>query len=190
MSSTVQNLHPVHAVYDGLFNSFTCKKIDLIDPHPHMIDIEDIAMALSNICRFGGHCRQHYNVAQHSVFVCALAPDHLKKEALLHDASEAYVGDVIKPLKVMLGDVYEKVEERFMQCITVKFGLDPMKLLEVKQYDRQALEAEFEMLMKTNDVPYVKMQKETGLYMGYPIWEHDISRHTFRLFYQRYFCKP
>lgn len=183
-----QSLYPVHKCYDGLFNSYTGKLIDLINPTADMIDIEDIAHALSQICRFGGHCSMPYNVAQHSVIVAALAPMELRKEALLHDAAEAYVGDVIKPLKVLIEPLFEDIEDRFMQVICQKFNLDTMKLLEVKKYDRQVLETEHEFLQKGNIAPFQWQMRGLSLHVDYNlIWSSEVSKHTFLSLYHRYF---
>lgn len=106
------------------------KVIDLANPTPGMGDIEDIAHALSNICRFGGHVPGHYSVAEHSLLVCGIAGllaqelriqpgatrTGLLANALLHDASEAYLGDVISPLKSLLGG-YKELEHRVQCCI-------------------------------------------------------------------------
>lgn len=142
MQNQDTKFHPVHSVYDGVFNTATGKKINILNPDPDTIDIEDIAIALSNICRFGGNIKQFYSVAQHSMLVCSLAPPHLKLEALLHDSAEAYVGDVIKPLKVILGTKYEAMEARFMAAICFKFQLRPDRLQAIKPYDMEALELE------------------------------------------------
>lgn len=144
------NFHNVHAVYDGMFNAASGTKIDLLNPTPEMIHPEDVAGALSKICRFGGHSSEFYSVAQHSVFVSALVPDQLRFPALMHDAAEAYLGDVIKPLKVLLGNVYEDLEERFMQVICKRFAIDPDLLPLIKGYDKLALEIEHERFQKGN----------------------------------------
>jgi len=105
-----QQFHNVHASDDGVFNTNSGLLVNLHKPTEDMICIEDIASALSKICRFGGHSSAFYSVAQHSVIVMALGSPYLCREALLHDAAEAYLGDVIKPLKNILGPVYEDLE--------------------------------------------------------------------------------
>jgi hypothetical protein len=145
--------HNVHAVHDGLFNTVSGRIIDLVEPDSSMIHIEDISHALSNLCRFGGHAKTFWPVSSHSVLVALLSPDDLKKEALLHDATEAYLGDVIKPLKEIIADAYENIESRFMRVIAEAFGLDHSKLLAIKKYDKEALTLEHEYLQKGNGDP-------------------------------------
>lgn len=97
---------------------------NLMDPDPDDVNIEDIAHALAHICRFNGHTRQFYSVAEHSVRVAAhLAPDwSLQVGGLLHDASEAYLGDVIRPLKPLcIG--YAELEDKTIAVIMEGLGL-------------------------------------------------------------------
>lgn len=75
------------------------KRFDLLDPTPEMVDSEDIAHALSQLCRYTGHCKHFYSVAQHCVHVSERVPPEFALAGLLHDAHEAYVGDVSSPLK-------------------------------------------------------------------------------------------
>lgn len=134
----------------GKINANSGAEIDFMNPTPDMFLIEDIAIGLANICRFGGQIPQFYSVANHSLLVCALAPFSHKKEALLHDATEAYLGDVVKPLKNILGSSYMDIEKRFQECINIKFGLDPEKLSNIKAADTRALVLEEDALRNGN----------------------------------------
>ena len=108
------------------------------------VNIHDIAYALSNIARFCGQL-PFYSVAKHSINVARLVPEELKISALLHDASEAYIGDVITPVKKNLPD-YRELEHRIMNLIAVKFKIvldHPV----IKQADTLCLQLEKEELI-------------------------------------------
>lgn len=110
--------------------TYTRRAVRLVDPNPDSIAIEDIAHALARTCRFGGHSRTFYSVAEHSIHVMRFVRSVHKlgtgaqKAALLHDAAEAYLGDVVKPLKVVLGDAYRELERGFERAIGERFGVD------------------------------------------------------------------
>jgi len=103
--------------------TYTSKLIDLTAIAPSDIDIVDIAHSLSNLCRFNGHSRKFYSVAQHSCWVAAHCPPEYKLEGLLHDAAEAYIGDVTRPLKQLLGEPYKQLEQSIELAIALRFGL-------------------------------------------------------------------
>jgi 5'-deoxynucleotidase YfbR-like HD superfamily hydrolase len=86
-------------------------------PEPSMIDIADIAHALSITNRFGGHSRFPYSVARHSVLCSQQAPDGYKLQALLHDATEAYISDIITPVKLMFPEYCELENRIYTQAI-------------------------------------------------------------------------
>ena len=123
---------------------------DLMNPRPEDVDILDIASALSKLCRFTGHTSEFYSVAQHSYYVAKIVPPQYALQGLLHDASEAYIGDVASPLKMLLPD-YKVVEQRVEAAIAERFGL-PVKLHEsVKHADLVMLATEQRDLMPKHD---------------------------------------
>lgn len=128
---------------ENSIRTYTGKVFDITILDPESICIEDIAHALSNTARFGGHLKKMYSVAQHSCFVAANVPVKFKLAALLHDASEAYIGDMPSPFKKLMPD-YKVIEDRIMQAISLKFGFDFPLPKEVKEVDRQALNFEWE----------------------------------------------
>lgn len=97
------------------------KRFDFLKPG-NPIDIQDIAGALSKICRFTGHTNGFYSVASHSVLVSHMVPGNLAFEALMHDAHEAYIGDVSSPLKSLLPE-YKAIERRVEAEVRQFFGL-------------------------------------------------------------------
>jgi len=91
-------------------------------PIPSEICIEDVAHALSNICRFGGHVNQFYSVAQHSVLVSRICPPEHRLAGLLHDATEAYCGDIIRPIKINLRQ-FNELESVIWAAVCSRFNL-------------------------------------------------------------------
>lgn len=119
--------------------------VDLINPTPEMIEIEDIAHGLSMQCRFGGQLRKFYSVAEHSWHVANLVSTENKLAALLHDASEAYLIDIPTPLKKHLTN-YAQFEDKFMSLIAGKFGFVYPFVDEIKEADRIMLREEWQFL--------------------------------------------
>lgn len=120
--------------------------VDLQNPDPETIIIQDIAYALSNINRYTGHSRPRISVAYHSILVCENLPQELKLEGLLHDAAEAYLGDVSSPLKSLLPE-YQNLESRFQTVIAEKFKLVYPFPKEVIDMDRIMLSEEIKISM-------------------------------------------
>jgi len=134
--------------------TFTGKYVNVLNPTADVICIEDIAHALSLTCRFGGHSLKFYSVAQHSVMCCNMMKEQYQLQALMHDASEAYLCDIPTPLKQHLSD-YKKLEDRFMMVIANKFGFAYPLDEAVRQADGEMLEIEWHrvaMTFKTDDV--------------------------------------
>lgn len=120
--------------------------LDLLNPCPADIDLGDIARGLSNLCRYTGLCETFYSVAEHSVHAADLArrdrqPVEVQRAVLMHDAAEAYLGDVSRPLKKLLPD-YAHLERRMGEAIAERFGLpadDHRQHMIVKIYDDEML---------------------------------------------------
>jgi hypothetical protein len=113
----------------GTIETATGNYADIINIEPDMLTMEDIATSLSNICRFNGHLPNFYSVAEHSVRVAWWLneqgySDDIVLTGLLHDAAEAYVGDMMRPLKRLpqMEAVFKPIEESVMKIIHQKFG--------------------------------------------------------------------
>ena len=121
--------------------TFTGKRFWPLSPAVEDICIQDIAHALAHVCRFGGHCRQFYSVAQHSLHVSRLVSPPRALAGLLHDATEAYLGDMVRPLKRSMPD-YRRAEHDLWAVIARRFGVPVELPLEIKQADNVALMTE------------------------------------------------
>jgi len=135
-------LNSIHDSHLGCITAYTGAVINFKEPEKSDIRLEDLAHGMAFTCRFGGHVSHFYSVAQHSVLVYNLAPEPLKKAALFHDAQEAYLGDVVTPLKKILGNVYKDLEEQFQFIISHQFNVDRSLYTDIKYYDRLALAME------------------------------------------------
>jgi 5'-deoxynucleotidase YfbR-like HD superfamily hydrolase len=131
--------------------------INFVDPDQSAFCIHDIAHALSHTCRFGGHTRDFYSVAQHSVLVSYLVPENDQFAALMHDAAEAYVGDVPSPLKQLLPE-YKVIEKRIEACLFERFGLYDGMPVSVKKADLIMLATEQRDLMTHNSHDLVQWE--------------------------------
>jgi len=125
----------------SMMQSYTGRVIDLRDFRTADVDIRDIAHALSLVNRFTGHTKYPYSVAQHSVMVSRMVQPEHAMWGLLHDASEAYLGDVARPLKMLLPE-YKALEQRVQSVIAIVFGLEWPMPAAVHAADNRALLAE------------------------------------------------
>lgn len=161
---------------DNWIQTFTGRRFYLPDPDPTSICIEDIAHALSLKCRFGGHCREFYSVAQHSVHVAAEVPPRYRLQALLHDAAEAYLPDVCCPIKPMLPG-FAAIERAVSVAIFRCFKVPDIGHDEVKRADNQLLATEARDLMGTTDGWYLP---EPPLPRSIRVWPSSQAERTFR----------
>jgi uncharacterized protein len=134
----------------GVMHTRYGKLVSFTNPQADTIVVEDIAWALAHTCRFNGHCNRYYSVAKHSMRVAKIVDEKHKLAALLHDASEAYLGDIVSPLKSLMPD-YSGMEHNMMKVIARVFGFKYPLPLAVRQADIYMLNYEWaELMMQDN----------------------------------------
>lgn len=158
---TTTNTPPIHpSKLDGTIRTLTGKKFDFNRPSPEMVDIQDIASGLAYKGHFAGQTPFMFSIAQHCIMVCQEfavrfpeASDEMKLMALLHDASEAYTGDIVKPLKVYLPN-FVSLENAIMQAIALKFKLPIQRMPEVKPIDLEIQNIEYDAFWGSGKITY------------------------------------
>lgn len=119
---------------------------DYTDPAGSNFTIWDIAVALGKICRYGGHCNDFYSVAEHSVYVSQIVGPEWQLQALLHDATEAFMVDIPRPLKQLLPE-YSRMEDELAEVIYAKLGVPYPFHPSVKKADMIMLLTELRQIM-------------------------------------------
>lgn len=135
--------------------TYTGKKFSLVNPQPEDVCIEDISHALSIINRFNGHTVVPLSVAQHSIIISQNVQSEFALLGLMHDATEAYIGDIARPLKHWLGDKLKAVERNVEQAIFSRFGLKWTQEAkrDIHRADVESLANEASQLMKNGIHP-------------------------------------
>lgn len=153
--------------------TYSGKKFWPLNPRPEDVDILDIAHALSNKCRFTGHCDRFYSVAQHSIAVYrsfSTAQENANNDAfmlsLLHDAAEAYMPDIASPIKAHIPGIPE-MEDKILKCIVERFGINADNITKddlekIASVDRYMLYSEAFWLMprKAGDWGFGNMERK------------------------------
>lgn len=119
---------------DAWIQTYTGKMLWPLEPAAEDVFLLDIAHALSMKCRYGGHCAEFYSVAEHCVLLSHVVSKPNALWALLHDAAEAYLADIPRPVKPFIGG-FKDLETEIMVQVCAKFGLDPEEPEEVKAAD-------------------------------------------------------
>lgn len=150
---------PVHVPTNYEVETFSGRYVDTGNPSPESICIEDIAHALSSICRFGGHSLRFYSVAEHAVFVSRRIESEgynsgVVMQGLHHDDAEAYLGDIPRPLKALLQPIYGLLSKQMDEAISVSLGLSNHAEYAslVKEADNFALLVEANHLMLSHGI--------------------------------------
>lgn len=163
---------------DPYILTHTGKHFDFVKLDPDSVDINDIAWALSQICRYTGHTNEFYSVGMHSILASELVAEPFKLEALLHDAAEAYLSDISSPLKQLLPD-YQALEKKVDQLIRTKFFLPLEMSPEVKLADRQMLSWEYRDLLPSDYQEWSTVVPIPYLYYILPVTEDPNTEATF-----------
>lgn len=136
----------------AFMSTFTGRRVNPVDPNILDIHIVDIAHALSQLCRFTGHTISFYSVAQHSLLTSMYCPEGFKLEGLLHDAAEAYINDLSRPLKhhPQMAE-YVNIEAVVDSAIRARYNLPVEMSPEVKAVDNMLVIDESMALMTNHD---------------------------------------
>lgn len=162
--------------YGGWIQTFSGRKFWPLDPREEDVAIEDIAHALALQCRFGGHCLRFYSNAEHSVLVS----HHCGADALaglLHDGSEAYLLDMLAPIKPLMPD-YKAAEKRCQAVIYRAFGLADVVPPAVKRADMRLLKAERDQVMAQTPDRWI-IDDEAPLEVTIRCWSPSVAEVAF-----------
>lgn len=137
----------------GWMQTYTGKQFFPLTPLPEDIDPLDIAHSLALQCRYNGHVDRFYSVAEHCVLMSESVPPAHALWALLHDAAEAYIGDMVRPLKIHMAE-FRAVEDGILRAIVERFELSPATMpTTVKAADNRILLTERDALMTRHAPP-------------------------------------
>jgi len=142
------------------------------DPNINDIHIKDIAHALSMNCRFNGHCNKFYSVAEHSVLVSLYTNDPI--EGLLHDASEAYLPDIARPIKQHLPN-FQKIEKHLLKIIYLRYNINFNA--QTKEIDDRILLDEKIQLMNKEPADWCLNVDPLGVKIR--CWSPEEAKHNF-----------
>lgn len=154
---------------------------DLSEPKPIDVTLEDIAVALSNTNRFTGHTDGPYSVAQHCVYASMMVPESIALEALMHDAHEAYTGDISAPMKALIGIRVKNIEAKIQAAINQRFGLgdtcDPrIQAVDLQLRHREAIE----LLPENECFSFAEAECTMRAIPEFKAWKAGIAMHRFR----------
>lgn len=166
-------------------NTVNGNLVDLENVNPYEIDLDDIATGLSNQCRYNGQVKQFYSIAEHCVHLCRFAKKATFNEAfqmaiLMHDAAEAYVGDIIRGLKTELPE-FSRIETCIIKKIFMRFEIPlPFDMPAIKDLDHRICKDEMRKLQKVTDPLWsVWVNSEDNLGVKIKCWDPKKAKAEF-----------
>lgn len=173
----------------GWLQTFSGIKFYPLDPHPEEVTIEDVAHGLSNLCRFAGQCQEFYSVAQHCVLVAQALEEELGAtseecfQGLLHDAAEAYVVDLPRPVKhdPRMGS-YREIEKKVFAAIATRFDIPSEEYAIVKTADNRMLATEARDILGPTPEVWQEISEPFIKYIN--PWSPNVARNMFLAHYQ------
>jgi len=151
---------------------------DLLDPANSPFTIEDVAHGLSNTCRFAGQCASFYSVAEHCVLASHVVAPEFALQTLMHDAAEAFIGDVTRPLKSLLPE-YKAIERSVETAIMQRFGIPDWNVPEVKEIDLAMLATEQLAMMPKHGLDWTVLAGVTAAPIEIAFWRPHTAREAF-----------
>lgn len=180
-------MKPVFGCYKNTIRVRSGSYFDLTDPKSDQFTFGDIAGALAKICRFGGQINCFYSVAEHLLHCADQAqadglPLESQRAVMLHDAAEAFVGDMVKPLKMLLPE-YSEIESRVEAAIAAKFHIDfAREASAVSKIDREMLIAERRAFFSRDDVTWTGENEVRRLNRKFLGWNPRLAEEHFTSF--------
>jgi len=179
-------VHALNSAYDGgWIQTYSGRAFFPARPDSDHVHINDIAASLSKQCRYAGHCLRFYSVAEHCCHLADVAPDEHKLTALMHDASEAYLVDIPRPIKPLLRE-YKTIESNLMAVIGSKYGFDwplPAAVTELDQAIMSDERAQNMVHMDVGAVTWGNALPALGITLQY--WGPDKAEYEFLVRFQR-----
>lgn len=163
--------------------TYTGRAFSFSAPSPRDVDVRDIAHSLGMQCRYNGHTQKFYSVAEHCVVMATMVPVELIIHALLHDAAEAYVSDVVRPLKVLLPqfrDIERTIEwviyEHF--CVSLPGATERAA---IERADLRMLRTERDQLLDEPPQPWAMVEDVSPFPLALQCWPPDVAANHWRI---------
>lgn len=169
-NKTINKMDGIHIRPGIHIITYSGKKFNYFEPNVDQVETIDIAKGLAYKPYFGGQTPKFFSIAEHCLLVNDLLPPKVPREirlaALLHDAAEAYIGDMLSPIKAHL-PLYCTVEDAILQAVFKKFNLEVSLLRDIKYYDLKAQEIEYDVFYNNNRTYYIKYLSPDGALTRY-----------------------